>query len=54
MQTGMKLSFGMAALVVTGLVTFGPAMAGKHAPSPSVEVRMTAVVANSNSEIQRF
>jgi hypothetical protein len=44
MQTSLRVSFGLAALVTTGLVTFGPAMSGKHAPSPSVEVRMTAVM----------
>jgi len=47
MQTSLKVSFGALALVATGLVTFGPAMAGKHAPSPSVEVHMTAVVAQN-------
>jgi hypothetical protein len=47
MQTGMKVSFGAAALIAASLVIFGPAMSGKHAPSPSVEVKMTAVVANN-------
>jgi hypothetical protein len=53
MQTSMKVSFGVAALMATGLVMFGPAMAGKHVPSPSVEVRMTAVVASADGLIPR-